>query len=388
MKRCATDAAPRTGMAEYEGGMKKIIAAGHICVDITPVFRGDAPAAVEEILKPGRLIQVGEAAINLGGSVSNTGLALARLGADVRLMGKAGDDAFGHLLLSLLEERGAGGLIVDPAGETSYTVVLAIPGHDRLFLHNPGANDTFSADDIPQEALEEAALFHFGYPTLMRRMYEDGGRELIRMYRRAREAGCATSLDLAAVDPRGPAGGADWAGILAGVLPYTDFFVPSFEELCFMLDRDKWTDMNARNGDPMEHPDLRRDAMPLAEKALSLGCAAVLLKCGTSGMVLLTADGERTARTGRRLRLDADAWKGLRICQPCYRAPVVKSTTGAGDSSIAAFLAAAADGRDPADCVRLAAAEGAMAVTEYEALAAVLPLEELEKRIEAGWPTE
>ena len=37
--------------------------------------------------------------------------------------------------------------------------------------------------------------------------------------------------------------------ILDGVLPYVDFFVPSFEELCYMLDRSCYDALAAKGGD-------------------------------------------------------------------------------------------------------------------------------------------
>ena len=44
---------------------QKIIAAGHICLDITPVFpAGNTYDQVGEILKAGKLVQVGAADVN------------------------------------------------------------------------------------------------------------------------------------------------------------------------------------------------------------------------------------------------------------------------------------------------------------------------------------
>ena len=132
-------------------GSRKIIAAGHICLDITPVFpAGRAYAGVGELLTPGKLIHMEPADVHTGGSVANTGLALKILGNDVTLMGKVGDDAFGAMVRAILAQHGAEGLLVDPDSSTSYSVVLAVPGVDRIFLHNPGANDTFSGRDIPK----------------------------------------------------------------------------------------------------------------------------------------------------------------------------------------------------------------------------------------------
>lgn len=367
---------------------KKIIAAGHICIDITPVFpRGTKCADLGQLLVPGRLIHMDAADVHTGGSVANTGLALKLLGADVRLLGKVGNDAFGAMVKDLLAGYGAGGLVVDEGSTTSYSVVLAVPGIDRIFLHSPGANNTFTNGDIPEEALEDGAIFHIGYPPVMRRLYENGGAELAAILRRVKEHDIATSMDMTNIDPNSEAGRIDWLEILKAALPYTDFFVPSFEELCFMLNRKRYDELSARGGDMTENLDMRLDAKPLADKCLELGCKAVLIKCGISGMYYKTSDRESMARVGSRLELNAAGWADKEGIQPCFRADQVLSGTGAGDTSIAAFLLAAAEGKNPEQCAALAAAEGACAVTAYDALSGLKPLDQLEKRIASGWET-
>ena len=366
---------------------KKIIAAGHICIDITPMFpRGIRCKELGDLLVPGKLINMDGADIHTGGSVANTGLALKKLGANVQLLGKVGNDAFGGMIANILEEYGAGGLIVDENSATSYSVVLAVPGVDRIFLHDPGANNTFSNADIPEQALEDAALFHIGYPPVMRRLYENDGAELTAILRRMKEKNIATSMDMTNVDPNSDAGKLDWVKILGNVLPYTDFFVPSFEELCFMLNRKRYEALSV-GGDMTEHLDMERDVKPLAKKCLDLGCRAVLIKCGVSGMYYQTADREAMARVGANLELDTDLWAHREGIQPCFKADQVISGTGAGDTSIAAFLLAAAKGKAPDECAALAAAEGACAVTTYDALSGLKSLEELQQRIASGWET-
>ena len=366
--------------------MKKIISAGHICLDITPVFPAEKQYdSLSSLLVPGRLVQMEAADVHTGGSVANTGLALKLLGCDVTLMGKVGDDAFGIMIRNILSRYGAGGLLVDPGSSTSYSVVLAVPGLDRVFLHSPGANDTFTGSDIPEEALEDAVLFHFGYPPLMKRTWENDGAELIALFRRMKQKGIATSLDLAAVDPNSPAGKADWRKILAGVLPFVDFFVPSFEELCWMLDRDRYNRLAEEGRDMTDGLDMEKEALPLAEQLLAMGCRVVVIKCGTSGMLLRTAGKESISGIGARLELDTGAWSSQTVLQPCFKADIVRSGAGAGDTSIAAFLAAVLDGRKPEDCVALACAEGACCVTTYDTLSGLKPLDELEERIRRGW---
>ena len=358
---------------------KKVICAGHICIDITPIFDGERTfGTVSELLEPGKLIHMNGVNVHTGGSVANTGLAMKILGNDVRLMGKVGDDAFGSIIGDILAQYGAGGLLVEKGAVTSYSVVLAIPGVDRIFLHAPGANDSFSDADIPWNSLSGTALFHFGYPPLMKRMYENDGQELADLFRRAKEHGLATSLDFAAIDPGSDAGKADWETILRRVLPYVDFFVPSFEELCFMLDRPLYERLSAQGEDMTEGLDVAGCCAPLAEKLLEMGCRFVLIKCGTSGMYYQSAGKEAMRAIGPRVRVDEEAWADRKGIQPCVKAEIVRSATGAGDTSIAAFLTAMLLGRTPERCAALAAAEGACCVTAYDALSGLKSIEELE----------
>ena len=368
--------------------MKSIIAAGHICLDITPVFPSQrSHRELSEVLVPGKLVHMEGADVHTGGSVANTGLALKILGNDVTLMGKVGVDAFGSMVQNILAKYGVGGLSSDPASSTSYSVVLAVPGIDRVFLHDPGANDTFVSADIPDSVLEDAALLHFGYPPLMKQMYRNDGRELVSIFRRAKEHGLATSLDFAAIDPSSEAGKTDWESILRSVLPYVDFFVPSFEELCFMLDRPGYEALAARGGDMTEGLDVAAECFPLAEKLLAMGCRFVLIKCGTAGMFYRTSGAEALRRIGPRVSIDAEAWACRTGVQRCFRAEAVRSGTGAGDTSIAAFLTAVLADKTPEECVALAAAEGACCVTAYDALSGLKSIPELEDRIRAGWET-
>jgi sugar/nucleoside kinase (ribokinase family) len=104
-------------------------------------------------------------------------------------------------------------------------------------------------------------------------------------------------------------------------------------------------------------------------------------------MYYKTADKTAMETVGSRLELNADNWADKEGIQPCFKADQVLSGTGAGDTSIAAFLLAAAEGKSPAQCAALAAAEGACAVTAYDALGGLKQLDELEARIASGWET-
>lgn len=366
---------------------KQVIVAGHICLDITPVFTqrtsGDSIK-----LSPGRLIEAGAADIHTGGAVANTGLALKKLGAHVRLIGKIGDDAFGDIVEESFSAYGLQGeLIRESNSSTSYSIVLAFPGVDRIFLHNPGANNCFTAEDIPSELLSEAGIFHFGYPPLMRSIYENNGDELVHIMRLAKEQGAATSLDLAAVDPASPAGMADWRLILQRVLPYVDFFVPSIEEVCFMLDRSRYEDWQSRAAgrDITEILSLENDIRPIADICQELGSKVLLLKCGAKGIYLRTAQEDLLNEIGTNLELDAASWSDRDIFEHSYAPDKIVSGTGAGDTCIAAFLMSVLEGYGPEMSLHLAAAEGASCVEAYDALAGLKTLAELEEKINSGW---
>ena len=367
---------------------KKVIVAGHICIDITPEMQGHPVNEIGDFLSPGKLRTVGAADIHTGGVVANTGLAMKFLGADVSLLGKIGDDSFGSMIEAITGEYGAADSLIKKKGEsTSYTIVLAVPGVDRMFLHNPGANDTFCRDDIPEELLKETALFHFGYPPIMRRMYENDGDELVKVLQMAREAGAATSLDLAAVDPASDSGKADWPEILKRALPLTDIFVPSIEELSFMLDRDMYERVMKRagKGDFTEALSLKEDVIPLAERCISMGAGILLLKCGAPGMYYRTGDKERLESISKRIGLDTKAWSGKSGFEDSFVPDKILSGTGAGDTSVAAFLTAMLNGCTPEKCAEYAAATGACCVTTYDALGGLKTFHELDLRIDKGW---
>ena len=184
------------------------------------------------------------------------------------------------------------------------------------------------------EAIKGAHLFHFGYPTLMRRMYQNQGEELARMFRRIKEGGTAISLDMAAIDPSSEAAREDWKGILEKVLPYVDFFVPSAEELCFMLDRERYQEWSKRaEGRDITEVIRVRDVKPLGQTVLDMGAGGVLIKCGAPGIYYRTASGKRIEDLCRKLNLSMESWKDKEGFEPSFEPDAVVSGTGAGDAA-------------------------------------------------------
>ena len=157
-----------------------VVTAGHICLDIIPRLSREQRRA-EDLFIPGGLVSVGPATLAMGGCVANTGLALHRLGAKTRFVGKIGDDLLGKTILESLrqyDEAFPESMVIAAGEATSYTIVLSPPQVDRGFLHCPGANDTFVAADLDVSAWQDARILHFGYPPLMRRIAADEGHGL------------------------------------------------------------------------------------------------------------------------------------------------------------------------------------------------------------------
>lgn len=319
-----------------------IVVAGHICLDIIPAFERQTS------FEPGKLIKVGPALMATGGAVSNTGIALHRLGIPTRLMGKVGGDLLGRATLDIvrgIDPALAEGMIVDAAATSSYSVVINPPGQDRTFLHCTGANDTFVADDVDYGQLDGAKLFHFGYPTLMRSIYSDGGRQMEEIFRRVKERGLMTSLDMSMPDPQSEAGRVDWPAWLQRVLPFVDIYLPSLDETRLMLRS-------------------TAEAGELSQQLRSWGAGIVGLKLGDQGLYVRWPDRELRA--------------------PCFQVDVA-GTTGSGDCTIAGFLAGLVRGLPPEQTMTLAVATGACCCEAADATSGVRSWDDTWRRIESGW---
>lgn len=356
-----------------------IVVAGHICLDIIPTFPEHALASTSRI-EPGKLYIMGPALFSTGGAVSNTGLALHRLGIPTMLMGKVANDLFGSEVLNIVRRCDpdlARGMIVDSQGHTSYSVVISPPGVDRSFLHSPGANDTFTGDDICLDSLSAGQIFHFGYPVLMHHFFADEGVQMRDVFARVRDRGLITSLDMAMPDPHSPAGRIDWRAWLARVLPQVDLFLPSIEEILFMLERPGLPPAGAG-------PDLLQD---VAEELLQLGAGVVVLKLGEQGLYLRSGTDldSMGARLAEHAPLSLAEWRDRELWGPCFRVEVA-GTTGAGDCTIAGFLAAFSRGWAPELTLNTALAVGACSVEVADSTSGIHALSEIQQRMAAGWP--
>jgi sugar/nucleoside kinase (ribokinase family) len=348
-----------------------VVAAGHLCLDMFPRFETEiATGRIGDILRPGTLVNMGGMAFGTGGAVSNTGIAMKIFGCHVAFVAKVGDDPLARITREVIQKHGSTeGLSVSPGSDSSYSVILAPPNIDRIFLHCPGANDAFTSADINMKVVSKARLFHFGYPTLMRSMFADGGDELTRILKMARAAGLTVSLDTSLPDPTSPAGKADWRRIYEKALPHVDLFLPSIEETFYTLHPEEYLRRKEQAGGQELIDHIRPEEFSrFAEEYLALGCRIAVIKAGHNGWYVKTSGRQRLQELGRARPADPAAWADRELWCPAFVVEKIASAAGSGDSSIAGFLTALLKGHSLEECLKLANAAGAMNLRALDTL--------------------
>ena len=133
-----------------------ILTIGEILIDLTQTGRDEKG--------------IPQFAANPGGAPANLAVAAAKLGAQTAFIGRVGDDAFGRYLTEVLRENGvdASGVAVDKTYPTTMAVVSvdARGERDFSFYRSANADVMLSAGDIPDAALQQAKLVHFGSVSL------------------------------------------------------------------------------------------------------------------------------------------------------------------------------------------------------------------------------
>ncbi len=277
--------------------------------------------------------------LTIGGSAAILACGAARLGLRTALTGSIGDDAAGRFMLELLAARDvdASGCVIRQDLATGLTVHL-VHGDDRAMLTFPGAIPALTARAVPDDRLRASRHLHvssfFLQPLL--------ASELRALFARAHAAGATTSLDTN-WDPLDR-----WEG-LADVLPETDLLFLNGEETLAV----------AQALDPVEPP---RELAPAAEALAARGPMPVVKR---------GADGALLAAEGRIVRAPAPTVG-------------IVDAVGAGDSFDAGFLAGWLGGATAEQCLRLAAACGALSLRGAGGTDWQPTLEEAERAAEAA----
>lgn len=131
-----------------------------------------------------------------GGAPCNVLAMLRKTGKRCAFIGKVGDDMFGRYLRDTIVAAGinADGLVMDPEIPTTLAFVKTFANGDRdfSFYRKPGADMMLTEQELPEEMLADARIFHFG--TLS--MTHPGVRAAtIRAIELARKNGAWISFD-------------------------------------------------------------------------------------------------------------------------------------------------------------------------------------------------
>lgn len=107
---------------------------------------------------------------NPGGAPCNVLSMLSKLNRKTAFIGKVGNDAFGMMLKSVIEEEGidATNLLMDEKVPTTLALVSKKEDGDRdfSFYRKPGADIMLSKEEINEELLKDTRIFHFGSLSL------------------------------------------------------------------------------------------------------------------------------------------------------------------------------------------------------------------------------
>lgn len=291
-----------------DASITRVLCAGVLVADI---FVPPMPSLPEE----GELRATDDFLLATGGCAANVAVGLAKLGVGAAVSGRVGSDVFGDFIIGDLQANGidTDGIRRSASSGTSKTVVLPVIGQDRRFIHTFGASAEFSSADI---ALPESGILYVGGFLIMPALESEAVADL---FRRARERGVTTVLDVVVPVGKGPSS----MQLLSPILPHSDFFMPNDEEA------------HALTGE--------RDPRAQAQRFLDAGCKTVVITRGKHGTLLMDESAIYEAGV-----FPIDFVDG----------------SGSGDAFGAGFIAGLVEGWDIVDTLRFASAIGASACTK------------------------
>ncbi|MGC8977394.1 MAG: carbohydrate kinase family protein [Candidatus Ratteibacteria bacterium] len=278
---------------------------------------------VERMPERGKLAFVETTELHIGGCATNTGIVAKKLGVDVTIMGKVGNDNLGKFIINKLKEEGINTEYIKISDKftTSGTSVLVLSDGERSFLHSVGSNADFTINDIDFSILSEYSILHIAGPFLMPNFV---GKDLALTLKKAKEKGLITCLDTVWD------GFGKWLKVIESSLHYIDYFFASIEEAKMI------------SGE--------REKENICDFFLSKGVKNVCLKMGENGSYIKN--------------------KNQKYYFPALKVNVV-DTTGAGDGYVAGFIKGIISGYDFVKCGLIANIVGAQITTAIGATSGV-----------------
>lgn len=133
---------------------------------------------------------------NPGGAPCNVLAMLKKLGKNTAFIGKVGDDMFGRSLRDTVSGIGINtdGLILDKNVPTTLAFVQTFANGDRdfSFYRNPGADMMLRYEDIPEDIIKRAEIFHFGTLSMTHGLVRTATKMAVHL---AKENGALISFD-------------------------------------------------------------------------------------------------------------------------------------------------------------------------------------------------
>ncbi len=284
------------------------------------------PVRLDTAPGQGTLVEVDPIEVATGGIVSNSGIAIRRLGMKVAALGYVGDDEWASMIRRRLDDAGIDTtrLATHPAAATTTAVVLIDPSGQRSFAYCPGATNELDRTVFMShlDLFQRSRFALIGYYSLLPRLEHDLPDVLAAIRRR----GCRTALD--------SAGDGGRLEPLDRILPHVDVYVPSYAEAAHQTGRN----------DPQAILDAYR-------------------RCGAGGLV-----GVKLGAQGALLSPEPGRFVNIDPVSP--PGPVV-DTTGAGDCFLAGLLVGLLRDMEVEHAGRLGAACGAQCITGKGATTAV-----------------
>ena len=269
-----------------------------------------------------------------GGKGGNQAVAAARLGADVRMVGRVGKDMFGPMLLADLQGHGidVAGVAEDPHNPSGVAVILLNAERENHIVAIYGAN---MACDGTQVEAAKAALD--GADALLLQM-EVPLEVSLAAARAAKEKGVRVMWDPAPADETS-----------AAACSAADILTPNQSEA------------EALTGIRVD--DLS-SAQAAARELLDQGVGTAVVKLGERGVYYHASDGAAAH-------------------VPAFKVQVV-DTVAAGDAFGGALAVALSQGKNLGQAMRYGAAAGALAVTRPGAQEAMPERGEVEALLDRG----
>jgi len=177
---------------------------------------------VTRIPDRGNVDFIEEIRLTVAGTAGGTVVDTAKLGLKSLAVGAVGDDEKADWVLLTLNKHG-----IDTSAmqrikgvPTSATILNVRPNGDRPALHVRGASDHFDVPASMYDQVFDAPIIHLGGTGLLKKL---DGPASVTLLKEAKARGRTVTFDLIAAS-------AETIGIVAPLLPYIDYFMPSIEE--------------------------------------------------------------------------------------------------------------------------------------------------------------